>query len=44
MRVLLVIALVGCAGSTVRTQTSGTGSLIATARDNGAQRCAPVDG
>jgi OmpA-OmpF porin, OOP family len=33
----------GCAGSTVRRQTSSTAGLIATARENGAQRCAPVE-
>jgi outer membrane protein OmpA-like peptidoglycan-associated protein len=33
----------GCAGSTVRAQTGATAGLIATARDNGAQRCAPVE-
>src|SRR5260370_398667 len=33
----------GCAGSTVRTQTTSTSGLITTARDNGAQRCAPVE-
>jgi OmpA-OmpF porin, OOP family len=33
----------GCAGSTVRAQTGATADLIATARDNGAQRCAPVE-
>ena len=44
MRALLLLLLsCGCAGSTVRTQTSATGTLIATARDNGAQRCAPVE-
>ncbi len=33
----------GCAGSKIRTQTSATSGLIATARDSGAQRCAPVE-
>ena len=33
----------GCAGSTVRARTGTTAGLIATARDNGAQRCAPVE-
>jgi outer membrane protein OmpA-like peptidoglycan-associated protein len=32
-----------CAGSTVRTQTTATDGLIATARDNGAQKCAPIE-
>ncbi len=39
---ITVLAL-GCAGSQVRTQTAATGGLITTARDNGAQRCAPVE-
>ncbi len=43
MRALLVLTLVGCAGSTVRTQTAANDGLIATARDHGAQRCAPVE-
>ena len=43
MRVLLVLLLVGCAGSQVRTQTAANEGLIATARDHGAQRCAPVE-
>jgi len=33
----------GCAGMTVRTQTDANRGLIATARDHGAQRCAPVE-
>ena len=43
MRFALVLCLVGCAGSTVRTQTTANDGLIATARDNGAQRCAPIE-
>ncbi len=45
MRRVFVLALccVGCVGSVVRTQTAITDGLIATARDNGAQRCAPVE-
>jgi outer membrane protein OmpA-like peptidoglycan-associated protein len=39
----LVLVVAGCAGSTVRTQTTSTSGLITTARDNGAQRCAPVE-
>jgi OmpA-OmpF porin, OOP family len=41
----LVVALLasGCAGSTVRSATTTNDGLIATARDNGAQRCAPVE-
>jgi OmpA-OmpF porin, OOP family len=38
-----LLVLGACAGSTVRSQTTATDSLIATARDNGAQRCAPVE-
>ncbi len=40
---LLLLALVGCAGMQVRSQTSSTDGLISTARDNGAQKCAPVE-
>ena len=43
-RAVAILAIVcGCAGSRVRMQTSATGGLIATARDHGAQRCAPVE-
>jgi len=43
-RLLLLVAIAGgCAGGAVRGQTSATGSLIVTARDNGAERCAPVE-
>ncbi len=40
---LVVLALVGCAGTQVRSQTTSTDGLITTARDNGAQKCAPVE-
>ena len=40
---LLSIVVGACAGSTVRTQTTATDGLIATARDNGAQKCAPIE-
>jgi outer membrane protein OmpA-like peptidoglycan-associated protein len=43
MRWLLVLLLVGCAGSAIRDRTSTTGDVIAKARENGAQRCAPVE-
>jgi OmpA-OmpF porin, OOP family len=45
MRALAAVAVlaIGCAGSTVRSQTAATAQLIATARSNGAQRCAPVE-
>jgi outer membrane protein OmpA-like peptidoglycan-associated protein len=45
VRLAIVVALVvaGCAGSQVRSQTTSTEGLIATARENGAQRCAPVE-
>jgi outer membrane protein OmpA-like peptidoglycan-associated protein len=33
----------GCAGSNVRSQTVATAQLIATARESGAERCAPVE-
>ncbi len=39
----LALALAGCAGSSVRDKTSATAQVIATARENGAQRCAPVE-
>ncbi len=44
-RWLVVLALLasGCAGSAVRDQQRATAELIATARDDGAQRCAPVE-
>ena len=42
-RVVVLVLALGCAGSTVRTQTQATSLLIATARENGAQRCAPVE-
>jgi outer membrane protein OmpA-like peptidoglycan-associated protein len=41
--VALLAALAGCAGSDVRSKTGTTSTVIATARDNGAQRCAPVE-
>ncbi|MEO7097695.1 MAG: DUF4398 domain-containing protein, partial [Polyangiales bacterium] len=44
IRALLVLgALSACAGSQVRSQTGTTNGLIGTARENGAQRCAPVE-
>jgi OOP family OmpA-OmpF porin len=39
----LLCAFAACAGTQVRSQTSATDGLIATARENGAQRCAPVE-
>jgi OmpA-OmpF porin, OOP family len=39
----LALALAGCAGSAVRDKTSATAKVIADARENGAQRCAPVE-
>jgi OmpA-OmpF porin, OOP family len=39
----LVLLVCACAGSGVRDKTVATDKLIATARDNGAQRCAPVE-
>jgi len=39
----ILLACAACAGSHVRSQTASTVALIATARDNGAQRCAPVE-
>jgi outer membrane protein OmpA-like peptidoglycan-associated protein len=41
--IVVVAAAVGCAGSQVRTQTVATEGLIATARENGAMLCAPVE-
>ncbi|MEO8840554.1 MAG: OmpA family protein [Kofleriaceae bacterium] len=46
MKLALLVVLVfgaACAGSTVRTQTTATDGLIATARDHGAQKCAPIE-
>ena len=43
MKRLVLVLLVGCAGSQVRTQTAETDGVIASARDNGAQVCAPVE-
>ena len=43
LALLLVVMVAACAGSTVRTQTTSTDGLIATARDNGAQKCAPIE-
>ena len=37
------VALGACAGSQIRSQTGATDGLIGTARENGAQRCAPVE-
>ncbi len=39
----LVLGLAGCPGGAIRRQTGATDGLIATARDNGAQKCAPVE-
>jgi OOP family OmpA-OmpF porin len=41
----LVLGLVlgACPGTVVRSQTTATDGLIATARDDGAQKCAPVE-
>jgi len=41
--VALALALVGCAGSAVRGRARANEGLIATARDHGAQRCAPIE-
>ena len=38
-----LVAVAACAGATVRTLTAANVELIATARDDGAQRCAPVE-
>ena len=40
---ILLAGAAGCAGSAVRAQAQETDTLIATARDDGAQRCAPVE-
>jgi OOP family OmpA-OmpF porin len=40
---LALAGLAGCAGSAVRSKTAATAKVIETARDNGAQRCAPVE-
>jgi len=41
--VVLAVLLAACAGTAVRDQTTTTEGLIATARDHGAQKCAPVE-
>ncbi|HEU0032722.1 MAG TPA: OmpA family protein [Kofleriaceae bacterium] len=41
--VALLLVVTGCPGSAVRSQTRSTATLITTARDNGAIRCAPVE-
>ena len=38
-----VLCLAACAGQQVRSQTATTESLLVTARENGAMRCAPVE-
>jgi OOP family OmpA-OmpF porin len=43
LRVLLLLMFVGCAGSAIRKQANQTITLIEQARENGAQRCAPVE-
>ena len=43
MKRVLLVLLVGCAGSQVRMQTASTDGVIASARDNGAQKCAPIE-
>ena len=43
MKLAVLLLVAACAGSTVRTQTTATDGLIATARDNGAQKCAPIE-
>ncbi len=43
MAIVGALALGGCPGSTVRSQTSATDQLIKTARERGALRCAPVE-
>jgi OOP family OmpA-OmpF porin len=40
---LALAVLAACAGSNIRSQTGTTDGLIATARGQGAQRCAPVE-
>jgi outer membrane protein OmpA-like peptidoglycan-associated protein len=40
---VLALAAASCAGSEVRRRTQATAGLIATARDHGAMRCAPVE-
>ncbi len=42
-RALVLLVCVGCAGSELRARTSTVDREIATARDNGAERCAPVE-
>ena len=41
--VVVAVLTAGCAGNRVRAQTIATAGLIASARQHGAQRCAPVE-
>jgi outer membrane protein OmpA-like peptidoglycan-associated protein len=41
--VVALVAAGACAGSGVKSRTNAVAALIATARENGAQRCAPVE-
>ena len=43
MLMVVVVASGGCAGTAVRARTGTIDTMIATARDNGAMRCAPVE-
>ena len=43
MRLAVLLVLGACAGSTVRGQVRSNATVIDTARQNGAQRCAPVE-
>jgi OOP family OmpA-OmpF porin len=42
-RAALLLALAACAGTELRSKTRETSTVITSARDNGAQRCAPVE-
>ncbi len=43
LRFLALAIACGCAGGAVRDRTRGNTTLITTARDNGAERCAPIE-
>ena len=42
-RALLLLVVAGCAGGELRSKTAANTKVIDTARENGAQRCAPVE-
>jgi len=41
--IVAAVALAGCGGAQLKSKSTAIDEMIATARDNGAQRCAPVE-